>query len=97
MLIDVQDSGLNLILNACLIGLALISLLSIVPWPLLAKRNRWTLWLPLGALAIYGVYETTMPARWDIPLDLALIAPLLLVISIAWIVRLVILRVRHPK
>lgn len=97
MLIDVQDPGLNLILNACLMGLALLALLSIAPWPLRARRNRWTLWLPLGATVIYGIYEATMPTRWDIRLDLVLIAPLLVVIAVAWLVRLIILRVRHPK
>ena len=97
MPIDVQDPGLNLILNACLLGLAALALLSLVPWRLREGRNRWTLWLPLGAVAIYAAYEIVLPARWDIRLDLVLIAPLLLVILGAWLVRLVILRLRRPK
>ena len=97
MPIDVQESGLNLILNACLFGLVAFALLSIVPWRLRDGRNRWTLWLPLAALIIYAVYETSMPARWDIRLDLVLIAPLLFVVLIAWLVRLVLLRLRRPK
>jgi len=97
MLIDVQEPDLNLVLNACLSGLALLALVSIVPWRLRGRRNRWTLWLPLGALAIYTVYETAMPSRWDIRLDLVLVGPLLILILIAWLVRLVILRMRPSK
>ena len=50
MLIDIQEPGLNLILNGCLYGLAVLAALSVVPWRLRERRNRWTLWLPPAAL-----------------------------------------------
>ncbi len=92
MLIDVKAPDLNLILNGCFYGLAVLAALSVVPWRLRERRNRWTLWLPPAALALYLVYEITMPARWNIRLDLVLILPLLLIVWLAWLVRLVLLR-----
>ena len=92
MLIDIQEPGLNLILNGCLYGLAVLAALSVVPWRLRERRNRWTLWLPAAALALYLIYEISMPALWNIRLDLVLILPLLLIVGLAWLVRLVRLR-----
>ena len=92
MLIDVKAPDLNLILNGCLYGLAVLAALSVVPWRLRERRNRWTLWLPPTALALYLAYEITMPARWNIRLDLLLVLPLLLIVVLAWLVRLVLLR-----
>jgi hypothetical protein len=95
MLIDVQETDLNLVLNACLYGLALLTGVSIIPWRLRDGRNRWSLWLPLAAVLAYATYEFTMPSRWDIRIDLLLIWPLLLIIVGAWLVRLVALRRRR--
>jgi len=92
MPIDVQDPALNLTLNFCLFGIAAAALLSLVPWPLRRGRGRWSLWLPLPALALYAVYEATMPSRMDIRLDLVLIWPLLATILLGWTVRLLRLR-----
>ncbi len=92
MLIDVKAPDLNLILDGCFYGLAVLAALSVVPWRLRERRNRWTLWLPAAALALYLAYETTMPARWDIRLDLLLIFPLLLIVVLAWLVLPALLR-----
>ena len=92
MPIDVQDSDLNLILNACFYGLVALAVFALIPWPLRNQRNRWTLWLPLPALALYAGYETSMPARMDIRLDLVLIWPLLLIVFAAWLIRIIVLR-----
>jgi hypothetical protein len=84
MLIDVQDPELNLILNGCFFGLLGVSVLSLIPWALRDGRNRWTLWLPIPALAFYFAYEWYMPTRMNIRLDLVLIWPLLAVVLIGW-------------
>lgn len=94
MLLDVGDPARNLILNACFYGIVLVTLLSVMPWRLKDGRNRWALYLPLAALAVYVIYEAAMPAHWDIRLDLFLLAPMGLVILVAWVVRLV-LRARN--
>ena len=90
MLVDVGDPVRNLILNACFYGIAAVTLLSLLPWRLKGGRNRWSLYLPLAALALYAIYETAMPSRWDIRLDLFLIVAMGLVIILAWVVRLVL-------
>ena len=96
MLLDVGDPGRNLILNACFYGIGLVTLLSLVPWPLKNHRNRWCLYLPIAAIALYVGYEAAMPSNWDIRLDLLLLAPMGLVILIAWSVRLA-LRERNRR
>ncbi len=94
MLVDVGDPVRNLILNACFYGIALAMLLSLVPWRLRDGRNRWSLYLPAAALALYVTYEIAMPPNWNIRLDLFLLAPMGLVIILAWGVR-VALRARN--
>jgi len=96
MLIDVQDTDLNILLNGCFYAMALVGLLSLVPWPLRDGRNRWTPWLPLAALGVYVVYESLMPSRWNIRVDLLLIFPALVLVLATWGVRLFIVR-RKPK
>lgn len=88
MLIDVGDPARNLILNACFFGVVVVMLLSLVPWRLKHGRNRWSLYLPLVAIALYVIYEATMPSNWDIRIDLVLLVPMGLVIIVAWGVRL---------
>jgi len=94
MPIDVQDANLNLILNGCFYGLLVVAGTSLFPWRLRHGGNRWTLWLPLPALALYAVYERTMPVRFDIRLDLFVIWPLVGLTLLAWLVRVALLR-RH--
>ena len=92
MLIDVQDDAANQILNGCLLGIVLITLLSVIPWRLRDGRNRWTHLLPLMALTLYVVYEITMPARMNIRLDLILVLPLITINLVAWLIRLARIR-----
>lgn len=96
MLLDVGEPARNLLLNACFYGIVVVTLLSLIPWRLKAGGNRWTLYLPVAALALYVTYEATMPPNWDIRLDLFLLAPMGLLIVLAWGVRLV-LRLRETR
>jgi len=88
VLIDVGDPARNLILNACFFGVVVVMLLSLVPWRLKYGRNRWSLYLPLVAIALYVIYEAAIPSNWDIRIDLLLLVPMGLVIIVAWSVRL---------
>ena len=89
MLLDVGDPARNLLLNACFYGIVVVMLLSLVPWRLKQGRNRWSLYLPVAALILYAIYEAAMPPHWDIRPDLFLLAPMGLVIILAWSIRLV--------
>lgn len=89
MLLDVGDAARNLLLNVCFYGIVIVTLLSLVPWRLKEGRNRWSLYLPVAALILYVIYEVAMPPQWDIRLDLFLLAPMGLVIILAWSIRLV--------
>ena len=95
MLIDIGDPVRNLVLNACFYGISLITIVSLIPWPLGGGRSRWTFYLPLFGAGIYAVYEITMPPNWDIRLDLLLIIPMGIVIALAWLLRVVISRRRN--
>ena len=90
MLIDVHDDGLNLILNISFVLMVLIGIVSVIPWPLRAGKNRWTLSLPLLAVGIYLIYEYAMPANWDIRLDLLLIWPGLLITMVLGLIRCIV-------
>ncbi len=96
MLLDIGEPARNLLLNACFYGIVVVTLLSLIPWRLKAGGNRWTLYLPVPALALYATYEASMPSNWDIRLDLFLLAPMGLLIVLAWGVRLV-LRLRETQ
>jgi len=96
MLLDVGDPGRNLILNACFYGIVVVMLTSLVPWRLKDRRNGWSVYLPIAAAVLYVIYEAAMPSNWDIRLDLLLLAPMGLVILIAWGVRLA-LRARNRR
>lgn len=92
MLIDVDDPTANFILNGCFYGLVVVTLLSVVPWSLRGGKGRWTFFLPLAALALYGYYEATMPVRYDIRLDLLLLLPMGGIVFLSWLIRLVLRR-----
>jgi len=63
MLIDVQDAGLNYLFKGCLSGIAVVTLLSLMPLELSEGLNRWMLVLPWIGLTLYFAYEYAMPAR----------------------------------
>ena len=92
MLIDVQDIGLNYVLNGCLLSIFVVMLISLFPWRLRDGCNRWTLLLPWLALGLYGAYEFSMPTRMNIRLDLVVIWPLIGITFLAWFIRLMRIR-----
>jgi len=96
VLLDVGDPGRNLILNVCFYGIVLVTLLSLVPWRLRDRRNRWSLYLPIAAILLYVIYEAAMPSNWDIRVDLLLLAPMGVTILLAWAVRLIV-RMRSAR
>jgi hypothetical protein len=84
---NVNDPGLNLILNACLILIIILSIISLIPWKLKSGKNRWTLALPVLGILTYLVYESTMPSNWNIRMDLVLLMPPLAVIIFLGLIR----------
>ena len=95
-MIDVQDSSLNIILNSCLFFILILSIVSIIPWKLKSRKNRWTLALPILGILTYLVYEVTMPSNWNIRMDLVLLVPPLAVIIFLGIIRGVLIW-RHVR
>lgn len=96
MPIDVGDGQLNLILNGCLFGMIALAAITLCPWPLGGGRNRWALWLPVVAVALYAAYEAVMPANFNIRVDLFLVWPLLLLVLLGWVFRLGAIRLSKP-
>lgn len=90
MLIDVEDPLRNLILNGSFVAVVLIAIVAIVPWGALGARRlgRLAMLLPIPALVVAFVYETAMPSRYDIRLDLLLLLPAYGLILLATLVRL---------
>lgn len=92
MLIDVNDPTLNLLLNGCFYLMLGLGILTMIPWSLKAGKNRWTLTLPFLTLAVYATYELSMPSQWDIRVDLLMLWPLLLMITLIGLLRLAVIR-----
>lgn len=99
MLIDVGDPVRNVILNCSFALVMLIALLALVPWRILGARrlSRMALWLPVPTLAVALAYEAAMPSRYDIRLDLFLLAPAYALVLLATLIRLIAVWWSHQK
>jgi hypothetical protein len=82
MLIDVGDSFRNAVLNGSFYAIALGTALATVPWGMLGAStiSRLLRWLVVPVAVLAVTYETAMPPRYDIRLDLALLGPMYLVV-----------------
>jgi|LakMenEpi03Aug12_release.lakeMendotaPanAssembly.Ray.scaffolds.fasta_scaffold253960_2 hypothetical protein len=78
MLIDVEDAGLDTILNACFVVNVVLSLLALVPWRVLGapKLCRMLRWVPIPILVLTYVYEAYMPSGYNIRVDRLILLPL---------------------
>jgi hypothetical protein len=90
MLIDVEDPLRNLILNSSLVVVALMAIVAVVPWGIFGAERigRFATLLPIPTLAVAFVYETAMPSRYDIRLDLLLLVPAYGLVLLATLIRL---------
>jgi len=95
---DVGDPPRNAVLTVCFFAIAFFTLAAVMPWKALgaARLARWArlLWVPVLLLAI--VYETAMPSRFDIRVDLVLLAPMYLIVFLASVVRWFLSRRARP-
>lgn len=93
MIIDVGDPVRNLVLNCSFVLVMLIALLALVPWRFFGAHRlaRMALWFPVPTLAVALAYEAAMPSRYDIRLDLFLLAPAYALVLLATLIRLVVL------
>jgi hypothetical protein len=91
MLIDVEDPLRNLILNGSLVAIVLMAVAAVVPWGAFGAERiaRLATFLPIPTLAVAVVYETAMPSRYDIRLDLLLLVPAYGLVLLATAIRLV--------
>jgi len=77
MLIDVEGPLRNLLLNAWFCSIVVLSLIGIVPWKALesARVSQLLRWLAVPVLGLAIAYESLMPERFDIRLDVFLLLP----------------------
>jgi hypothetical protein len=89
MLIDVQDPTRNIPLNACFYAIVLLATVGAVPWKTLgaARLSRALRWLILPVLGLAIAYESIMPSRMNIRIDLLLLAPAYTLAIVTSIVR----------
>ena len=78
MLIDVEDAGLNTVLNACFVANVALTLLALVPWRVLGALRLCRLfrWVSIPVLVLSFVYESYMPTGYNIRVDLLILLPL---------------------
>lgn len=89
MLINVQDPIRNLILNGCFYAIALLAFAAIIPWSRLGavRVSRLLRWLVVPVLGLAIAYESAMPPRFNIRLDLVLLLPAYGLVLLTSIVR----------
>ena len=91
MLIDIEDPLGNLILNACFYSIVFLALVAGIPWKTLGavRVSQLLRWLIIPTFGLAVTYESVMPSRFDIRVDLLVLIPaygLLVVTSIArWV------------
>jgi hypothetical protein len=97
MLINVDDPVRNLILNACFYSVLLLTLVAITPWGALGavRMSRLLRWLPLPLLGLAIAYETAMPFRFDIRIDLLVLLPAYALVLMSSVVRWFVWRQRE--
>jgi hypothetical protein len=75
---DVGDPIRNAVLTGCFVGIAALTVVTLLPWTSLgaARIGRWARWaiVPMALLAV--AYEAAMPSRFDIRVDLLLLLPM---------------------
>lgn len=78
MLIDVEDTDLNTVLNACFVANVALTLLALVPWRVLGAPRLCRLfrWVSIPVLILAFVYESYMPTGYNIRVDLLILLPL---------------------
>ena len=77
-MVDVGDPARNLVLNAVFLLVGLMTVVTLVPWGRIGatRLSRLLRWIPFPAAVLAVVYETAMPSRFDIRIDLLLLLPL---------------------
>ena len=78
MLINVEDTDLNTVLNACFVANVALTLLALVPWRVLGAPRLCRLfrWVSIPVLILAFVYESYMPTGYNIRVDLLILLPL---------------------
>ena len=81
---DVGDTASNATLTVCFFGIALLTLASMMPWRRFgfARSNRLTRWIFVPVILLAIVYESAMPARFDIRIDLFLLLPMYVLVLV---------------
>lgn len=68
----------DLLQEACFWGIVACAVLSLWPFRFARRWKSWNLYLPVGGLLFYGLYELALPAEVDVQARMAVIVPLLL-------------------
>ena len=86
---NVGDPFRNAVLIGCFLAIMMFTVAALVPWKSLGapRLSRLARWLPVPVFLLALVYETTMPARFDIRVDLLLLLPMYGLVIAASIVR----------
>ena len=86
---SVGDPTRNAILTGCFLAITVLTIAALVPWKSFGatRLSRLARWLPVPVFLLALVYEATMPARFDIRVDLLLLLPMYGLVVAATIVR----------
>lgn len=86
---NVADPFRNAVLTACFFAIMALTVAALVPWKSIGatRMSRCARWLAVAVFLLALVYEVTMPANFDIRLDLLFLLPMYGIVIVASIVR----------
>jgi hypothetical protein len=86
---DVGDPVRNAVLTVCFAGIVLLAGVALFPWKHVGaiRMSNLARWVVVPVLALAIAYESAMPTRFDIRVDLLLLLPLYAAVAIASVVR----------
>ena len=86
---DVGDPTRNAILQICFFGILALTIAALVPWKTFGavRVSKLARWIVLPVLLLALVYESAMPTRFDIRVDLLLLLPMYVVVLLSTTLR----------
>jgi hypothetical protein len=81
----------------CSVGFLICFILSLIPFPLSNGWKTGSLYLPVVGTLLYAVYESLIPAEWNIRTDLLFFLPVLFFLWINGIAKVWIMMVARRQ
>lgn len=87
MLLNFEDTFVNIVTNGTLYLYFIFIIILFFPLKSNIGNYKWTRYIPFISVGLYIIYESVIPARWNLRFDLLVIWSLLFIILIISLIR----------